>query len=358
MEYKYDFNDILIMPSVITEFDSRSDINIYDDNGFLPIITAPMDTVISDINKKHFLDNKIYTTSNRTESLIYSTNKYHWVSLGLKEFEKYYLEQDIRDFSKISDINTEFYVLIDIANGHMKKLHDIVKLTKQKYDNKVKLIVGNIANIETYKILSDAGAWGIRIGIGGGSGCLTSVQVGVGYPLASLIKETYDISCTLKNPSKIIADGGIKSYSDIIKALGLGSDLCMCGGIFNKCLESCADTYTQNIKHESGTEPGYIVDQYSESTKLMFKNGSKFFKKFRGMSTKDAQKLIGNTILKTSEGITRMNPVEYTLDGWVDNFKHYLSSSMSYTNKIDLSGFIGQIQFNMITQNSFDRFNK
>jgi len=90
----------------------------------------------------------------------------------------------------------------------------------------------------------------------------------------------------------------------------------------------------------------------------MFKNGTKFFKKFRGMSTKEVQKKLGNKILKTSEGITKMNPVEYTLEGWVENFTHYLSTAMSYTDKKDLDDFIGNVKYNIITQNSFKRFNK
>ena len=354
-QYKFDFDDILFMPAVISNIISRQEINIYDENGFLPIFTAPMDTVISDINKQYFIDNKIYTMSNRTENKIYSTNKFNWVAIGLKEYEKYYIENDIRE---VSNSDKEFFVLIDIANGHLQKLCDIVKLTKEKYGDIVKLMVGNVANPETYKLLSDAGSWGVRLGIGGGSGCLTSVQVGIGFPMASLIKETYEISCTLDNPAKIVADGGIKSYSDIIKAIGLGSDFCMIGGIFNRSLESCAETYTQNVKHEWGTEPGEIVDQYSETTKLMFQHGQKYFKKFRGMSTKDVQKSLGNTVLKTSEGITRMNPVEYTLEGWIDNFKHYLGSAMSYCSCASLDEFIGKVEYNMITQNAFKRFNK
>lgn len=188
--------------------------------------------------------------------------------------------------------------------------------------------------------------------------CLTTQQTGIGYPMASLIKECYNISLDLKTPAKIVADGGFKKYSDVIKALALGSDYVMLGSILNKCLESCADTYTQNVKHEWGTEPGELIDQYSDTTILMFSSGSKFFKKFRGMSTKEVQKSMGKTELKTSEGITRMNQVEYTLEGWTDNFKHYLASAMSYTDKSDLKEFIGGVEYNMITQNAFDRFSK
>jgi hypothetical protein len=82
------------------------------------------------------------------------------------------------------------------------------------------------------------------------------------------------------------------------------------------------------------------------------------FKLFRGMSTKEAQIAMGKTVLKTSEGVTRMQPVEYTISGWADNFKSYLSSAMSYSNATTLDQFIGKAEWNMITANSYERFKK
>jgi lipase chaperone LimK len=75
------------------------------------------------------------------------------------------------------------------------------------------------------------------------------------------------------------------------------------------------------------------------------------------MSTKEVQLHLGNE-LRSSEGVTRMTQVEYTLEGWVDNFKDYLRSAMSYTGKNKLEEFIGKVKFNLISQNSFNRFNK
>jgi hypothetical protein len=67
---------------------------------------------------------------------------------------------------------------------------------------------------------------------------------------------------------------------------------------------------------------------------------------------------MGKTDLKTSEGVSRMQPVEYTLEGWKDNFISYLSSAMSYSNATKLSEFIGNAKWNMITTNSLNRFKK
>lgn len=340
---KFDFDDILISPAGISYIDSRKQINIFDENGFLPLFTAPMDTVVSNSNANIFFKNKIYHIIPRNEK---SSSPDEWVAISLDDFEKLYVDGDEIPKNKI---------LIDIANGGMNRLLTATRSSKEKYGNKLTLMVGNIANPETYKLLSDAGADYIRCGIGNGSGCLTTQQTGIGYPMASLIRECYNISLDLKTPAKIVADGGFKKYSDVIKALALGSDYVMLGSILNKCLESCADTHIKDVKWDT---PGELVDQYSDETKQMFNNGSKFFKKFRGMSTKEAQKSMGKTELKTSEGITRMNQVEYTLEGWTDNFKHYLASAMSYTDKSDLKEFIGGVEYNMITENAFNRFSK
>lgn len=364
---KFDFDDLLIQPCSQSKINSRKDVNVYDENNMLPLFTAPMDTVIDIKNSEIFEKNKIYSIIPRTYPLdLY--NKYfnmsqgisslipipRWKAVSLNEFENEYLKKDI----SIYDYNK--YVLIDIANGHMAKLSLLISKAKEKHNDLV-IMVGNIANPITYKILSENGADYCRLGVGNGGGCLTSQNVAIGYPMASLISECYEISCTLSNPAKIIADGGMKNYSDIIKALALGADGVMLGSILNRALESAGETHKANIKHqgaESWTEPGEIVDQYSADVLNAFQNGAKFYKKFRGMSTKSVQKLLGNETLKTSEGVTRMNPVEYTVEGWIENFTHYLASAMSYTGSSNLNEFIGKVNLNLITQNSFNRFNK
>jgi hypothetical protein len=82
------------------------------------------------------------------------------------------------------------------------------------------------------------------------------------------------------------------------------------------------------------------------------------YKNFRGMSTKEVQKAWGKEELTTSEGVVRKYQVEYTLDGWVKNFEDYLKSAMSYSGKKELHQFIGGAQMNLISMNSFKRFDK
>ena len=360
----FDFDDILIEPEIHTNIRSRKSIDPFDEKKMLPLFTAPMDTVIDEKNCKIFNENGIYgiiprkpdfNLENYSETDLSHISKDYkmWYSYGLDDFKRIFIENDIN-----LRPGEKSFALIDIANGHMTEVKDLVKDSKEKYGRSLVLMVGNCANPLTFLSLAHAGADYVRMGIGNGAGCLTTMQTGIGYPMASLIHETANIQKERNLSTKIVADGGFKKYSDIIKALALGADYVMLGSIFNKALESCGETYEGNKKYDSWTEPVEIVDQYSLETIKQFEAGRKFYKKFRGMSTKEVQKSLGKSDLKTSEGISKMQPVEYTLSGWTENFKDYLKSAMSYTDCLTIGEFIGKVRFNKITKNSFDRFHK
>lgn len=349
----FDFDDILIEPATITNIRSRSEINTRLSNGMLPLMTAPMDTVINEKNLHLFKNNGIMPVLPRIKNPD-ST----WVDCGIflsysmTDFEKLFLEQTRREYSE----NLPMMVLIDVANGHMS---DLVKMTykaKEKYGSNIELMVGNVANPETFDEYIKAGADYVRIGIGNGNGCLTTVQTGIGYPMASLVSECYKIKQMrpFSDKTKIVADGGFKKYSDVIKALALGSDYVMLGSILNKCLESAGET-TKKVHNLDEHE---VINQYSEASLDMFNVGIPLYKTFRGMSTKEVQKSWGKEILTTSEGIVKTQQVEYTIEGWVNNFESYLKSAMSYTNKNELHRFIGGVNYNLISLNAFRRFDK
>jgi IMP dehydrogenase/GMP reductase len=344
MNTKFDFDDILIQPEIITDINSRTEVNPFYSNGFLPLITAPMDTVVNTSNCELFYNEKINICLPRGEQ---RKEKTMFQSYSLSQFKETFLYNS----AQFTDEEFPLYVLIDTANGHTEDLVTTVTAAKHFYEDKMVLMVGNIAHPESYKILSNAGADLIRIGIGNGGGCLTTQQLGIGYPMGSLISECYAISCTLDNPAKIVADGGMKKYADIIKALALGADYVMVGSIFNKALESAGENYGPST-------PSLNKKLTQESAENFYKGGYKIFKMFRGMSTKEVQKAWGNEVLKTSEGVVKYQEVEYTIGSWTENFEHYLRSAMSYTNSLTLEDFIGKVKVNLITEHAFNRFNK
>lgn len=350
----FDFDDILILPTRLSDIRSRNEINIRYENGMLPLMTAPMDTVINLDNYHYFKNQGIIPVIPRIEH----PDKDWWdserfFSYGIEDFERIFLDSDVSPNSK-----EPMLVLIDIANGHMKDLYNISIDAKKKYGNQMNLMIGNIANPDTYfeYVKSNLVDY-IRIGIGNGNGCLTTVQTGVGYPMASLIEECRMIKLKYgkSNAPKIVADGGFKKYSDIIKSLAIGADFVMLGSILNKCLESAGKT----TKHKDSTLGGYeTINQFSEESKKMFDADIPLFKTFRGMSTKEVQMSWGKKTPTTSEGVVKKQMVEYTVEGWVNNFQSYLKSAMSYTGKKELHQFIGGVEYKHITENAFRRFDK
>ena len=350
---KYSLDDLTMIPAVQSTIDSRSECDPFDSLGMLPLITSPMYSVIDEINAHLFEENGIYAAYPRkcqdTEDFIWhESNK-------IPTFKSYGLEEFIQKFLKQNEkIEIPVYACIDIANGHMIKLTETVRKAKEKYGNNLILMVGNIAHPDTYTVLSGAGADYVRLGVGTGNACITSCNSSCHYPMGSLIDECRK----RKDRAKIIADGGMKNFDDIIKALGLGADYVMCGSIFNKAMESSGRTFVE-ISGFGIPDLSSPVDQYSESTMNSFKmQTTRYLKEYYGMSTKRAQKEMGNKMLKTSEGITKYVNVEYTLPQWTENFIHYLRTAMSYTGKRNLDEFIGNVDFNVISNSAHAAYRK
>jgi len=347
LKFKFDFDDILVVPTVNTHIVSRyKDIIL---PRVLPLFTAPMDTVVNVENMFDFMENGIGVTLPRTVK----ENEYHlippnvFISLGFDDLDLFY-KQNFKIFTKNQ------HILIDVANGHMQKIIDYCREIKRLRPDIV-IMVGNIANPETYHWYAKNKCVDyIRIGIGNGNGCLTTKQSGIGHPMASLISEIRSIKLNLaiethvleSSLPAIVADGGMKDYSDIIKSLALGADYVMIGSIFNKAFESSAPNYLYGVKLRK------------KHAKYFFDKGYPVKKYFRGMSTKEAQKAMGKTSFKTSEGVTRIRKVEYHLSGWVENFEHYLRNAMSYANAKTLEDFKGKVEICQISKNAYDRFNK
>lgn len=119
-------------------------------------------------------------------------------------------------------------ISIDTAHGHSKGVLDTARRIKKTFPN-VDLIVGNIATAEAAKALVDAGADGIKVGVGPGSICTTRVVAGVGVPQLSAVYEAYKAIKSSGVP--IIADGGVRFSGDVVKALAGGGSSVMIGSL-------------------------------------------------------------------------------------------------------------------------------
>jgi len=130
-------------------------------------------------------------------------------------------------------------VVIDTAHGHSEGVIQTVKDTRKKYPD-LELIAGNVATAEGARSLIEAGADGVKVGVGPGSICTTRVVAGVGVPQMTAIMD-----CAMearKWDVPIIADGGIKYSGDITKALAGGADSVMIGSLFAGTEESPGET--------------------------------------------------------------------------------------------------------------------
>jgi IMP dehydrogenase len=120
-------------------------------------------------------------------------------------------------------------LVMDTAHGHTKSFIEALKRTKKEHPE-IQIIAGNIATAEACRALIDAGADGVKVGIGPGSICTTRVVAGVGVPQVSAIMECVDEA--RKSGVPVIADGGVKFSGDVVKAIAAGAESVMLGSMF------------------------------------------------------------------------------------------------------------------------------
>jgi IMP dehydrogenase/GMP reductase len=399
----YSYNDLTIVPARISNISSRSECYPFlNDEHDLPLFTAPMSSVVNLKNLDIWRYNKITPILPRTINLelrLSGLINGYWIAMSLNEFRTYFIDGGIDLYNpskRMIQVNMNgnqdeipvYKVCIDIANGHMESLYTMVndaKIIAKDKNYTLVIMTGNIANPETYSWLYGKGVDYVRLSIGSGNGCLTSSNTAVHYPIATLIDEcnsirTYGDYETIDNYyPKIIADGGIRNYSDIIKALALGADYVMVGSLFSGFLESAADIYID--EHGTGNyrnafreilgyfEEGQFIYSYDDGSeiakrKILSINEGKLYKRFYGMSTKIAQKEIAkankleNFKMKTSEGVEKMIPCKYTIAQWTDNLIDYMRSAMSYAGAKTLKQFKLNTKLIVNSANEINSVNK
>lgn len=155
-------------------------------------------------------------------------------------------------------------VVLDCAHGHSKGVVDTLKKVKAAFPA-LDVVVGNIATAEAAVCLCEAGADGVKVGIGPGSICTTRIVAGVGVPQLTAIFEVADAvkayNLDHNTTVGVIADGGLRYSGDVVKALAAGGTCVMCGSMF------------------AGTEeaPGDLIE-----------DSGQLFKTYRGMGSIDA----------------------------------------------------------------------
>jgi IMP dehydrogenase len=218
-------------------------------------------------------------------------------------------------------------LVLDSAHGHSKGILDTVREIKKTLT--VDVIAGNIATAEAVEALIEAGADGVKVGIGPGSICTTRIIAGVGVPQISAIAECADAA--RKHGVPVIADGGIKYSGDIAKALAVGASCIMAGSLLAGTEESPGETIMfQGRQYKSYRGMGSIGAMQKGSNDRYFQEGTA------------ADKLV-------PEGIEGRVPFRGSIAGIVHQMMGGLRSSMGYCGSKDIPTFWERSEFVEIT---------
>lgn len=209
-------------------------------------------------------------------------------------------------------------ITIDIAHGHSALMLDTVKSLKDKWGDKVDVIAGNVATPEATEELIEAGADAIKVGIGPGSMCTTRIITGAGVPQLTAVAWCAQVANERSVP--LIADGGIKTSGDVVKALAAGAQTVMLGSLLSGTLET----------------PGPI--HYGK-------------KSYRGMASRAAQVSWRGELPEgmAPEGEATSVPVKGHVSDVVNELAGGLRSGMSYINASNIPEMKSKTRFMEMT---------
>ena len=201
-------------------------------------------------------------------------------------------------------------IVIDTAHGHSLSVIEKLREAKAEFPS-VDIVVGNVATGEAARMLVDAGADGVKVGIGPGSICTTRVVAGVGVPQLSAV---YDVASSLAGTGvPLIADGGLRYSGDVVKALAAGGYAVMIGSLIAGTEESPGDTIIYN---------GRKFKSYRGMGSLEAMECGSKDRYFQG-NVKDAKKLV-------PEGIAGRVPYKGTVQEVIYQLIGGLRSGMGY----------------------------
>jgi IMP dehydrogenase len=235
-------------------------------------------------------------------------------------------------------------LVIDTAHGHSKGVVDTVKMVKERYPD-IDVVAGNVATGEAAKALADAGADGVKVGIGPGSICTTRVVAGVGIPQVTAV---YEVKKALPDDVPVIADGGIKQSGDVAKAISVGASAVMMGSVLAGTQESPGEKIIHHgrrfviyrgmgslsaMKTAKGSRERYGQKDVDDEKKLVpqgiegmvpfrgsvgevihqFAGGLKYSMGYCGAKTIDELQKIAKIIRVTNAGLKEAHPHDVTL---------------------------------------------
>jgi IMP dehydrogenase len=314
------YDDISLVPREISRIKSRVEAGtkskFVNFNLALPVLSSPMDTVTGVNMAKALASMGCLGVLNRFDSSLTEllndeskSDSIKAVSIGLTTDEK-----------TVENLASKgMMICIDTANANNKTVLNKCEEIKKKFD--VDVMLGNVACGYTLKDLVNAGADALRIGIGGGSVCTTSIQTGIGIGQVSSLLDVYFAREKDNLKIALIADGGIKSPGDVAKAIALGADVVMLGRMLAGTKEA----------------PGEVI-----------KYNDQLWKKYRGSASFGVK--MKNEFI---EGEETMIPYKGQVKNVIDSISDGLRSAMSYMNCFTIEELRAAESFAVLSNSSY-----
>lgn len=319
------FDDVLLLPKK-SDINSRGEIDLSTNLGShkfrLPIISSPMDTVTE-------TQMAISMFAAGGLGIIHRYNTIAKQTSLVREVFDYLEETNNSNMNKVSaaiGTSSDFLeralslykagariLCIDVAHGHHTLVEKSIKSLKDALAQDITIIAGNVATADGFKDLSDWGADAVRIGIGGGSICSTRIQTGHGVPTLQSVLDCRDAA-----DASIIADGGVKTAGDIVKALAAGADMVMLGSMLAGTIQT----------------PGEVFQS----------NDNKKYKVYRGMASPEAQ-IAWRGQARSLEGVSTTISFKGCVSEVLNKLNRNVKSGLSYTGARNLKEFQHKASF-------------
>lgn len=316
------FDDVLLIPSY-NHHESRRVVQTSSMDRLgkltleLPVISSNMDT-ITEANMANYMVSK---------GGIGALHRFMSVEENINEFKKCQgmvfvsigcTDAELQRAEALRDAGASYFC-VDVAHAHAKYVGKTLKSLRKMLGDRC-IMAGNVATYAGADYLASCGADIIKAGIGGGSVCSTRIKTGFGVPMLTCIQE-----CSRSDRS-IVADGGIRTSGDIVKALAFGADFVMIGGM----LAGTAPTPGDVIEKEDGTK----------------------IKRYRGMASKDAQEAFLGQMheWKTAEGVATDVPFKENTDDIIADIIGGLRSGLTYAGADSISELQRKLNYVLVTQ--------
>lgn len=322
------FDDVLLVPGY-NGIRSRKAVNTETNLGTIPlaipIISANMDTITGTTMAQAMAQLGGLGILHRFMSIEDNLEAFRQarqvgpvgVSIGISPHE---LERAVA----LCDAGAEI-VCVDVAHGHSKMVNQMVRALREKYGDHLCIIAGNVATYAGADYLAAAGADVIKVGIGPGSVCTTRIKTGFGVPQLTAIMDCRKVD------RAIIADGGIRTPGDAVKALAAGATCVMLGGMLAGTDETPGEK--RLVSSGEAISPRYV-------------------KRFRGMASKEAQEDFMGAMSewKTAEGISVEIPAKGPVGAVISDVLGGIRSGLTYCGAATIKELQRKAQFIEITQ--------